>query len=154
MGEQEQVHVRALPAQHVLSTRRQVSLASIATGMDSAFGALWRHLADTGVQPSGPPFVLYLGTPEGEFPIDVCIPVAPGAVAGEGIETREMPGGEAATLVHRGPYDGLSEAWQLLTRWVQASGRTPSGPPREVYVTDPRTSAPEDLRTELVIPLS
>jgi effector-binding domain-containing protein len=154
MDEQKEVHVRTLPAQHVLTTRRQVALASIAAGMDSAFGALWRHLADTGVQPSGPPFVLYLGPPEGEFPIDVCIPVAPGAAPGEGIEARELPGGEAATLVHRGPYDGLSDAWQVLTRWVQASGRPPSGPPREVYVTDPRSSAPEDLLTELVIPLS
>jgi AraC family transcriptional regulator len=165
----EQVHVTTLPSQQVLVVRRQVTLASIAAGMDSAFSALWQHLSDSGVQPSGPPFVLYLDVPEGEFPIEVCVPVGTGAVGAQGvgtqgvgaqgvgaqgIEARELPGGEAAVLVHRGPYDGLARSWQALTQWVQDSDRRPGGPPREVYVTDPRSCAPEDLRTELVIPLS
>jgi effector-binding domain-containing protein len=98
--------------------------------------------------------VLYLGPPEGQFPIDVCIPVASGTVGGEEVQARELPETEAATLLHRGSYDGLSAAWRALNRWVEASGRRPSGPPREVYLSDPRTSAAEDLRTELVIPLA
>ncbi|MDF2143470.1 GyrI-like domain-containing protein [Knoellia sp. p5-6-4] len=150
----EQVHVTTLPSQHVLVVRREVTLASIATGMDSAFGALWQHLSDSGVQPSGPPFVLYLGAPDGEFPIEVCVPVGTGPVGAQDIEARELPEGEGATLVHRGPYDGLAASWQTLTQWVGDSGRRPSGPPREVYVTDPRSCPPEDLRTELVIPLT
>ena len=150
----KQVHVTTLPSQQVLVVRRQVTLASIAAGMDSAFSALWQHLSDSGVQPSGPPFVLYLGAPEGEFPIEVCVPVGPGAVGAQEIEARELPGGEGAVLVHHGPYDGLATSWQALTQWVQDSGRRPSGPPREVYVTDPSSTAPEDLRTELVIPLT
>jgi effector-binding domain-containing protein len=150
----EQVHVTTLPSQHVLVVRRQVTLASIAEGMDSAFGALWQHLGDTGAQPIGPPLAIYLGAPEGEFPIEVCVPVEPGVVGTQEIEARELPGGEAAVLVHEGPYDGLGSSWQALTQWVQDSGRQPSGPPREVYVTDPSSSAPEDLRTELVMPLT
>jgi AraC family transcriptional regulator len=151
---EEQVHVTTLPSQHVLVVRRQVTLASIGNGMDSAFAELWGHLTQTATQPSGPPLVLYLGPPEGEFPIEVCIPVGSGAVGTQGIEARELPGGEGAVLVHRGPYDGLASSWQTLSRWVQDSGRRPGGQPREIYVSDPRTSAPEDLVTELVMPLT
>jgi effector-binding domain-containing protein len=150
----EQVQVRSVPRQRVLVAHRTVTLASIGEGMDSAFGELWGYLAQTGTEASGPPLVLYLGSPEAEFPIDVCVPVSPGAEGTPGIEARELPGGDAATLVHHGPYDGLATSWQRLTQWVQDSGRRPSGPPREVYVTDPRSCPPEDLRTELVMPLT
>jgi effector-binding domain-containing protein len=150
----EQVQVTTVPEQRVLVAHRTVTLATIGEGMDSAFGELWGHLTQTGTQPSGPPLVLYLGEPDGEFPIDVCVPVGPRVVGAGEIEARELPGGEVATLVHHGPYDGLAAAWQRLMQWVEDSGRRPSGPPREVYVSDPRTSAPEDLVTELVIPLS
>jgi len=149
-----EVEVEQLPAQDVLAVRREVSMATIGTAMDSAFGALWRHVAQTGAQPAGPPLVLYLEPPEGEFTIEVCVPVAANAVGAEGIDVQHLPATEAATLVHQGPYDGLSASWQQLGDWVRGSGRTAGGPAREVYVTDPRGCAPEDLRTQLVIPLT
>ena len=149
-----EVDLRRLPAQEVLAVRREVSLATIGTAMDSAFAALWRHVTETGAQPAGPPFVLYLEPPQGEFSVEVCVPVTANAVKGEGIEVRELPAAEVATLVHHGPYDGLSASWQQLREWVRASGRTAGGPAREVYVSDPRGCAPQDLRTELVIPLT
>lgn len=151
---QPEVGIRRLPAQEVLAVRRQVRLATIGDAMDGAFGALWRHVTETGAQPAGPPFVLYFEPPEGELSVEVCVPVTANAVGAEGIEVHELPAVEAATLVHHGPYDGLSASWQQLREWVRASGRTVAGPAREVYVTDPRGCAPQDLRTELVIPLT
>ena len=66
---------------------------------------------------------------------------------------RSFPRAEAATLLHQGPYDAVGPSWQLLLEWVAASGRPISGPMREVYLNEPGTVAPEELLTELSVPL-
>lgn len=92
--------------------------------------------------------------PGAEFTFFVCMPVAPGAVAGEGVELEELPAVEAATLLYRGPYDGMEASWRRLMEWVGTSGQQPGGPLREIYLSDPDTVAPQDLLTELVVPLA
>src|SRR5262249_9798280 len=49
------------------------------------------------------------------------------------VECRELPGGEAATTVHWGPYDRLGEAHDRVVAWVQASGRVLAGVGWELY---------------------
>ena len=68
------------------------------------------------------------------------MPVAPGAVAGDGVELEELPAVEAATLLYKGPYDGMEPSWRSLMEWVGTSGRQPGGPMREIYLSDPETS--------------
>ena len=84
----------------------------------------------------------------------VGMPVAPGAVAGDGVELEELPAVEAATLLYKGPYDAMKASWRRLMDWVAASGRQPGGPMRETYLSDPETVAPDDLLTELAVPLA
>lgn len=71
--------------------------------------------------------------------------------AGAAVELQELPAVEAATLVYRGPYDGMEPSWRHLMEWVGRSGRQPGGPMREVYLSDPDTVASQDLLTELVV---
>ena len=53
-----------------------------------------------------------------------------------------------------GPYDQVGEAYAALDAWVAENGRQVIGPPREVYLNDPQTTAPEELLTEVVWPLA
>jgi effector-binding domain-containing protein len=113
-----------------------------------------RHAGATGATFAGPPFCLYPEMPADEFTFLVCMPVAPGAVGGDDVKLDELPAAEAATLLYRGPYDGMEPSWRRLMDWVGASGRQPWGALREIYLSDPDTTAPEDLLTELVVPLA
>ncbi len=149
----EDVQIKQLPAQNVLLIRKRVTTATIGEAMGAAFDTLMRHATATGAQFAGPPCVLYPQMPDGEFEIDVCAPVAPGAAAGQDVELQELPASEAATLMHQGPYDAVGPSWQVLLQWVAASGRPISGPMREVYLNEPGTVAPEELLTELSVPL-
>src|SRR5262249_36439825 len=49
------------------------------------------------------------------------------------VECRALPGGEAATTVHWGPYDRLGEAHDRVMAWVRANERTLAGVGWEVY---------------------
>ncbi len=148
------IQTKHLPAQLALVVSTRAKMNAIAQAMGEAFGTLMRHAGATGAQFIGPPFVLYPEMPAEEFTFMVCMPVAPGAVAGESVELQELPGVEAATLLYTGPYDGMEPSWRRLMEWVGQSGRQPGGPLREIYLNDPDTVAPEDLLTELVVPLA
>lgn len=66
-----------------------------------------------------------------------------------------LPTGRHAVLRFSGPYSGLPAAYAYLYgEWLAQSGETPSGQPSyEVYITSPRTHAPEDWVTEICLPL-
>jgi len=59
-------------------------------------------------------------------------------------------------VTHRGPYDTLEETYRRLFReWVPTSGRQlRSFPCFEVYRNDPTTARPEDLVTDIYVPLA
>lgn len=74
----------------------------------------------------------------------------------EGFDTVEISGGTSAVLTVEGPYSGLWPAWDHLYRnWLVGSGEVPRNEaPYEIYLNDPTDTAPEDLRTEIVVPLT
>lgn len=72
------------------------------------------------------------------------------------IEEAYIDAGRIAVLLHTGPYAGLPQAWDSLYRnWLPVSGETiADAPPFELYLNDPRDTKPEDLRTEICVPLA
>lgn len=74
----------------------------------------------------------------------------------EGLEEAHISAGRLAVLLHEGPYSGLPHSWDNLYRnWLPVSGETiADAPPFELYLNDPRQTAPEDLRTEICVPLA
>ena len=68
----------------------------------------------------------------------------------------DLPGGRHAVLTFKGPYAGLPAAYdQLFGIWLPTSGETPANSPIfEVYLNTPMDTAPEDLVTEICLPLA
>lgn len=64
-------------------------------------------------------------------------------------------GGEYACALIKGPYSLLHPAYRsLFGEWLPQSGREPDeGASFEAYYNDPSQTAPEDLLTEIFIPL-
>jgi DNA-binding transcriptional MerR regulator len=86
--------------------------------------------------------------------VEVGIPVnKPGAAEGR-VEPAVLPGGDVAAIFYRGPYQGIEAAYRELWAEMEAAGMTPSGDPRDVYLTSPQaTPDPEDYFTEVVWPI-
>lgn len=78
-----------------------------------------------------------------------------GETAPEGMELFELPAGRTAVLTFKGPYAGLHAAYEdLYGRWLPQSGEEPADTPCcEIYLNDPRDTAPDDLVTEICMPL-
>jgi AraC family transcriptional regulator len=71
------------------------------------------------------------------------------------LEVVKLPAGPHAVLTFKGPYAGLPAAYdQLYGSWLPASGHVPAdAPPFEVYLNSPMDTAPDDLLTEICLPL-
>lgn len=72
------------------------------------------------------------------------------------LELVRLPPGPHAVLRYHGPYSGLPAAYdQLFRNWLPGSGRQPADSPMfEVYLNTPMDTAPEDLVTEICLPLT
>jgi hypothetical protein len=62
--------------------------------------------------------------------------------------------GRSAQMMHRGPYADEGPNIALLHEFIHASGLERAGKHHEIYLTDPRRSAPENMRTVLRQPVA
>lgn len=118
------------------------------------FGKLYRAC---GRQARGKPYNLYY---DGEYKaegadIEVAVEVK-ASFAAEGVTCHALPGGEAVTLVHRGPYEKLSRSYQKLFEFINDKGLEPILPSREQYLKGPGMvfrGNPKKYLTRIVVPV-
>ena len=86
---------------------------------------------------------------------DACVTVDDNFVPPEDIAVQTIGGGEYAVTTHLGPYNKLGETYsKLYGQWLVNSGREfRSEPCMEFYLNDPDGTEPEDLVTDICLPL-
>jgi AraC family transcriptional regulator len=76
------------------------------------------------------------------------------------VELRDLPGGAYAVGLHEGPYERIGDSYAQLFAEVSShpiNGRTwklGDPPALEKYLNDPRKTKPEELKTEIWMPVS
>jgi hypothetical protein len=131
-----QVHERA--EQHYACVHEHVTMASLATAIDSDMPRVFGWLAQRGVQPAKAPFVRYLTfQADRQMEIEIGVPIGRDDAARVGAQAHGhhrgggthndadvhvdlLPGGRYVTLTHRGHYEGLVAANAALQDWARA----------------------------------
>lgn len=149
-----------------LETRKPVRVAFVRhVGPYRECGVAWAKLCRFAAEQGWfSPGILRIGishddpevTPSDKLRYDACLTVDDQFKATGEIGVQELPGGDYAVVTHRGPYEALEETYrQLFREWVPNSGRgLRSAPCFEVYCNDPETARPEELVTEIHLPLA
>lgn len=103
---------------------------------------------------AGAPFILYYddfnqtGFDPKKVDMEVAWPVADPKLA-----NNTLPAVRVATCAYVGPYDGLEKAYGAVFSWINAYGYQAQVPTREIYLNDPAVTPPEQLVTEIQIPI-
>jgi AraC family transcriptional regulator len=86
---------------------------------------------------------------------DACITVDEQFIPTEDIAVQTIGGGEYAVTTHFGPYDKIGQTYsKLFGQWLVQNGREfRSEPCMEFYLNDPDGTEPEDLLTDICLPL-
>jgi DNA-binding transcriptional MerR regulator/effector-binding domain-containing protein len=86
--------------------------------------------------------------------VEICEAVVEAKKNGEGIVYREVQGGLAACVLHKGPYKTIGAAYEALTSWIEQHNYEASEPPRESYIDGIWNKDLEDnWLTEVQIPI-
>jgi AraC family transcriptional regulator len=150
------VQVQTLPARHLAFVRH--------TGPYQDCGKAWDKLcAYLGKEGFFTSTTRFIGlchddpevTPPDKVRYDACATVGPEFRAVGEIGVQTIPGGDYAVTMHYGPYQNLSKTYaRVFGQWLPRSGREMGdGPSLELYQNDPNSTAPEDLVTEIQVPL-
>jgi AraC family transcriptional regulator len=149
------IEVRRLAPQATAVIRLAVAPREIGPALGEALPEVWEHVQRAGVPAVGGPFARYFVFGERSVDLEAGFPVERPVAPGGRVVPGELPGGEAAVLVHHGPYDELPRAHEVLGAWVKKRGRVAAGAPWEVYVTDPGEEPdPARWQTDVVWPLA
>lgn len=134
----------------VATIRATTTPDRIGKTLEHILPAVWEHLAGLGIEPAGPPFVLYHQFGE-TVDLEGGVAVATIGVDTDQVRFSTLPGARVATIWHAGSYDSLKESWERLHEWIAVQGLTHSSPCWEVYWTDPSaTPNVDDWRTEIL----
>jgi hypothetical protein len=148
-----QVSIRGLISQPYLGKRLHVRRADVGSAVRGGYAELFARLAAERVMPAGAPFLVASPPrPEG-MDVELGVPCAAPPAAGD-LYAGMLPGGRAAVVTYRGPYDGIAPTYEALARWLLANAYTTAAPPREVYLRGPEDVArPTEYVTEVVWPI-
>ena len=94
-------------------------------------------------------------TPSDKLRYDACITVD-GSITPHGeVGVQEVGGGEYAVFTHRGPYETVSQTLaRFCGEWLPTSGRElRSAPCLSIFRNSPENTPPEDLLTDIYMPL-
>ena len=146
--------IRPTTERHTAAIRMTRPVDQIGPAMGEAFPRLYQAVGSAGMEPAGMPLARYYEFGEEEATFECAIPLAAAFTASGDVQPSTVGGGEAAFGLHVGPYETIGQTWGALMAWVAEQGRAPAGPTWEVYVDDPGEVAPDQLRTELYVPLA
>ena len=111
------VQIEDVTPQLVAATRIHTTLRKIGDDIGVGFGRLVPALDAEGIEPAGPPLIVYHDVidEETDGDIEVCIPIGRTFLGDTDVYSRELEGGSVATTTHRGRYQEIAPAYHTLT---------------------------------------
>ena len=139
-------------AQPTLTIRRRTSIDNIAQVLGEAYGEIFGHLGEQGVQPAGMPFTMYYNMNMQDLDIEIGVAVERPVPEKCAMRMGELPAGKIAACLYTGPYEDCGPAYEELGRFVQEQGYEATGVAIEYYFSGPEVP-PEETQTRIVLPL-
>jgi len=89
-----------------------------------------------------------------EADIEVTVPITGRIMIDDPkLEVRNMKPMKVASLVYKGPYESIGPEYGKLLAYVDQEGLEITGPMMDVYLNDPNSVPPEEILTEIMIPV-
>lgn len=137
---------------------RGITVADLPAAFDSGFTAVATAVAQAGIAVTFPAIAVYHGDPMGTFDLEVAAllaaPLSQEVLVGEvTVVPSALAAGEYASLSHIGSYEDLGRTWGRFLEGVRADGAEGLHTWVEVYVSDPTSTEPAELRTDLAMPV-
>ena len=123
------------------------------TAMDELFALMKKK----NVEFAGAPMGMYYDDPEKVKPeetrYEVMCPFKGEFAGDEELKVKEIPSQEIASTIYVGPYEECMSTYKKLFGWIEEKKLVPAGPIIEKYLNNPKEVKPEELKTEICVPV-
>lgn len=132
---------------YIISSRQKMSIEDFG----KYYSKLFERVATQNIKTSGETLAIYYDKEFNEKCSDIEVAV--------GVEEREkadrcIESGLCATVVHKGSYANLAEAYSTLLKWINENGYKISAPPYEIYIKGICSNLPVDeWETQVFFPI-
>ena len=152
IGPTVKIEIKSVRAKEAASVREAIPRDDITESLGRMYRAVYDAINKQGIKPSGAPFARYHAFGS-VVDLEAGLPVERPIQVDGNVKPSQLPGGPAAVAVHAGPYEGLVNTYNAIEAWMKDTGRTATGGPWEIYLTDP-TSEPNPARwlTQIIWP--
>ena len=140
-------------AQPTLGIRMRCGVQDLQKKIPESYKALFEYLEQTGQEMAGAPYAAYFNMDMQNLDVEAGVPVAMKLPGKGDIQPGEVSAGKAAACTHVGPYGTLPAAYEALGRWMAQQKLEGDGTTYEIYLNDPQEVSPEELETQIVMPL-
>jgi effector-binding domain-containing protein len=150
LGMAVSVNVQTVHPRKLAVVRREVAPGAVGSAWKPALDKVWELIrSQPGLWTDGHNIFLYHHPKQSGTPIlcDFGVEVTRTFESAGEVYATETPGGEAAVIVHRGPYNRINEAHSAIGKWMAANRRESAGPSWEIY-GDP---TPDPAETETTV---
>jgi effector-binding domain-containing protein len=147
------IETKVVQPKPAVTTRKTVKLANLAAAFQVQIPKTFVYAQSNGGEFDGKPFAVYHSFSEDEVDVEVGCPLKAPILGKGDIHANPMPGGKVAMTSHFGPYQNLVKAHAAMDAWFEKHGAERNGPPWEIYVSDPTTTAPDKVRTDVFYPI-
>jgi effector-binding domain-containing protein len=148
--------IKDIAPQRLVVRRARTAAFEWGDTLSALFASVWDHL-NTGFESVtvGPPMARFREIDAVTVEVEAGFPIAePVAPQGDFVLVELRPG-RAATTLHEGPYERLSEAQAGLEDWIAEQGLHVESTPWLIFWATPDdVDIPAELRTELVWPIA
>mgnify|MGYP001046615897 CR=1 FL=1 len=124
---------------------------------EEAVTDLMAAVQEQGIIPAGPMIGIYYDDPEitpvEELSWEVGFQVAEGTEVQEPLMLKKWEFTKVVKAVHVGPYEETANMYADIFKFMAEKGLTQAGPVMERFLDNPEEVAPEELKTEIWIPV-
>jgi effector-binding domain-containing protein len=120
-----------------------------------AFKSVYAFLGRQGLKAAGFPLTIYTSTDDIGFRFRAGVPIAeePKDPPRGDIAVDKAPAGKALKFVHRGSYDSMDTTYDAITNYLDEKRLDAQDLFIEEYVTDPVSTADDDLVVNILVPI-
>ena len=154
----DEVSVVEVKPQWVLGLRKRGTYAQIGP----MIAEVYKHAIARKISVQGCPMFVCHETPkqamraneESNADVEVAVGVYEQVEGAGDVTCYELPGGQMARIVHKGPYETCAATYRALFAWIAQHRKKVVGPTREVYLNNPAKVPPEEILTEIYAPIA
>jgi effector-binding domain-containing protein/uncharacterized protein YndB with AHSA1/START domain len=131
------IETTSLPGTFYLFVHDTASAETIGQKLGQHFAEVSRAAAKQKLNITGPPFAIYYTDSKTNWELDAGVPVESMGKADGNVQAGERKAGNAVVAHYFGAYESMVPVYTALQAYIASEKKTISGPPWEVYITDP-----------------